>query len=504
MTLRQNSATMTAMSVAEGNFLAGGFPALLRTLVKELADGRLELVSRRATRTLWLDAGQVRAVISSSEEEKLGRWLVSRGLLDAGQMALALLRQPEGVRFGAHLVQEGLIEFAALQQELESLAVSIVARLIMPPATYRFLPGERLPIDAATLEMTSASLLMAAVRRAEDVDELEHLIEPVHYLRGVEDAVLRFQRVKLTTHEAYLLSRIDGTKTAVQLRRVAPLPPAEFTRSLAALLAAGIVECTLQAASRPIAPPQATSVAGNAGEDALQYTQRQQREYERVLEFANEVRHLDFYRRLDLTPRATADEIREGYQELTRKFHPDRAREPHLHLVRRELATIQSALHEAYQALVDPERRAPYDADLARGVRRPPEVAREEARRSQAQLEVAQANVRRAQEAIRVNDVGLAVQLLDQAVRFDPKPENLLMLARLEFRNPMWAQRGLDHLRQAVTVDPRFTEGWLELARFWAKKQRHDRQCQCLERVLAYDPHNREALTAMKPAKKRS
>lgn len=489
----QNSSAMHAAIPREGKAGQGEFPTVLRSLVSTLTDGRLEVTAGGVSRSLWIDAGQVRAVVSQREEEKLGRWLVNRGLLDSGRMAVALLRQPEGVRFGAQLVQEELIDVGKLQEELERLAIAIVANLILPPCTYSFYPEERLAMDTATLEMTTASLLVAAVREVEDVNKLDDLLEPLHYLRTGENAFLRFQRVSLNPHEAYLLSRIDGTKTAVQLRRVAPLPESEFTRSLAALLAAGLVESTLKPAPKPTYYSPARTC--NGGDDgALQFTAREQREHDEILKLASEITRRDLYQRLGLTPGVAGDLIRERYLERARIFHPDRSHEPHLRLLRRELAVIQTALHEAFETLIDPQRRAGYDEQLRLRRERFGVDPVDESQRLQAQMELARANVRRAQEAIRVGDQGLAVQLLDQAVRFDPQPESLYQLARLEFKNPMWVQRGLDHLRQAVTVAPTFTEAWLELARFWIRRERPERARQCLDRILAYDPENRDAV----------
>ncbi len=485
---------MSAGAVREGTIGRGEFASVLRSLVATLSDGRLEVQAGGTRRSLWIDAGQVRAVVSESEEEKLGRWLVRQGVLEPGAMAVALLRQPEGVRFGAYLVQEGILDISRLQEELESLAVTIVSRLVLPPASYVFFPDERLPLDTATLEMTTASLLVAAVRKVDDVDGLEDLVEPLHYLRAGENAFLRFQHVTLNPHEAYLLSRIDGTRTAVQLRRVAPLPDQEFIRSLAALLASGLVEFTIRPAPKPTyyAVPSSTVGDGN-GNAELQFTPREQQEHQEVLRLAREIASRNYYQRLGLGSGAGEEQIREHYLERVQKYHPDRAREPHLRLLRRELATIHAALREAYEALANPQRRAGYDEQLQ--IRRESfgGGAADDGERIRAQQEVARANVRRAQEAIRVNDIGLAVQLLDQAVRFDPQPESLYLLARLEFKNPMWTQRGLDHLRHAVTVAPKFTNGWLELARFWARRGRADRARQCVDRVLAYDPGNQDA-----------
>jgi tetratricopeptide (TPR) repeat protein len=95
---------------------------------------------------------------------------------------------------------------------------------------------------------------------------------------------------------------------------------------------------------------------------------------------------------------------------------------------------------------------------------------------------------------IRAGDLGGALPLLEEAVRFDPQPETLLTLARLELKNPMWGQRALSHLRLAVTLDPQLTAAWLELARFWLHRRQIQKAKACVEKVLEYDPANSEAL----------
>jgi curved DNA-binding protein CbpA len=62
---------------------------------------------------------------------------------------------------------------------------------------------------------------------------------------------------------------------------------------------------------------------------------------------------VDYYEVLQLSPRATADMVERVYRFLAKRFHPD------------NLETGDSErfgkIHEAYQVLNDPERRAAYD-----------------------------------------------------------------------------------------------------------------------------------------------
>jgi tetratricopeptide (TPR) repeat protein len=500
---------MSEARALAGRFLVGGLPPLLRELYRRLVSGRLDVTGGGATRRLWFEAGQVRAVVSDVEEEKLGKWLVGRGVLDGSQMALALLRQPEGVRFGAFLVQEGALTVKVLEHELEALSVTIVSRMLVQPGEYRFNDGERLPMDAASIGMTTASLLAASVRGVPSDADVKIFINPSGYVWTAQDALLQYQQIQLTPQEGYLLSRVDGTSTTAQLQRLVPMPGGEFSKALAALLVAGVLEIRENSSVRPLTPTKVEAAPEPPAEEELQYNAQQQREYADVLRLANEIRHKDYYRRLGLSPGATQDQIHSRFLEFAKLYHPDRAREPHLVSVRNELAQIYSAVQEAHDALGNPEKRASYEQSLHDSSNQQIDAYKAEQRRRAARGAVVDANVSRAKELARAGDVGMAVHLLDQAVRLNPQSETLLTLARLEFKNPMWSQRALDHLKHAVALAPEYTEAWLELANFWGTRNKPDRQRQCLEKILEFDPHNEDvketlsALKRQKPARKR-
>jgi tetratricopeptide (TPR) repeat protein len=473
----------------------------MRELYRLLVSGRLDVTGRGATRHLWFEAGQVRAVVSEVEEEKLGKWLVGRGVLEASQMALSLLRQPEGVRFGTFLVQEGALTVKALERELESLSVTIVSRMLVELGEYRFHDGEQLPMDAASIGMTTASLLAAAVRGLASEAEAKQFINPNGYIWTAQDALLQYQQIQLTPQEGYVLSRVDGTSTAAQLQRLAPMPGGEFSKALAALLVAGVLEIRDTSPARPLAPPKVEAAPQPAAEaeDELQYNAQQQREYADVLRLANDIRHKDYFRRLGLSPGATQDQVHSWFLEFAKLYHPDRAREAHLVSVRNDCADLLR--RTGYDALGNPEKRA-VTSRRCRSSAQHIDAYKEEQRRRAARGAVVDANVSRAAELARAGDVGAAVHLLDQAVRLNPQAETLLTLARLEFKNPMWSQRALDHLKHAVALAPDYTEAWLELANFWGTRNKPDRQRQCLEKILEFDPHNEDVSATLDALKR--
>lgn len=90
-----------------------------------------------------------------------------------------------------------------------------------------------------------------------------------------------------------------------------------------------------------------------------------------------------------------------------------------------------------------------------------------------------------------------AVRLLSRAVSVLPDPHSLVRLAEVEVANPMWRQRALAHLKQALEMEPTFTPAWLALANYWALRGDTEKQRRCLESILKYDPQNRDVREAL-------
>src|SRR5204863_2824705 len=65
---------------------------------------------------------------------------------------------------------------------------------------------------------------------------------------------------------------------------------------------------------------------------------------------------MDLYSLLGLAPGATSADIKRAYRRLARRYHPD------INPGDRAAETLYKRISDAYETLVDPERRRAYDA----------------------------------------------------------------------------------------------------------------------------------------------
>lgn len=121
---------MTSAENLPGNFERLLLPDILALLSESRATGQLSVVSSGATRDLHFVDGDLRAVRSDQEEERLGSWLVAHHLLsEARKQGILLIQQGHnGPPLGRILVAKGLIGTDPLEEQIEKLSLTILQR----------------------------------------------------------------------------------------------------------------------------------------------------------------------------------------------------------------------------------------------------------------------------------------------------------------------------------------------------------------------------------------
>jgi curved DNA-binding protein CbpA len=177
----------------------------------------------------------------------------------------------------------------------------------------------------------------------------------------------------------------------------------------------------------------------------------------RVAELLRQAGEVSFYQFLGVVPTATAQEVHEAYDQVARLVHPLNA--GRLGLIGREgvLDLLFEQVTHAYLTLFQTDRRKAYDRDLAPGVwaegwSLPAYRRREEV------FGMAEGYYRRAVELAAAEEFHFAIDLLQQAVRIDSRPEYHALLGKLQARNPRWLPAAAENLRQALKLGSKDVE----------------------------------------------
>jgi curved DNA-binding protein CbpA len=178
---------------------------------------------------------------------------------------------------------------------------------------------------------------------------------------------------------------------------------------------------------------------------------------ERVAGLLRQTGEASFYQLLGIVPTAATQEVHEAYDRMACLVHPANAQR--LDLVGREgiLEMLFERITQAYLTLFQPDRRKMYDREL------PPTAwsaswAPASGRRKEEAREMAQRYYERASVLAEAEEFHFAIELLQQAVRADAKPEYFALLGKLQAKNPRWLRAASESLRRAMELGSRDPE----------------------------------------------
>ncbi len=472
--------------------------------------GTLVIGSEDVRREIFYVNGEIRAARSNVEGEMLGMWLVDRQWITEDERALTLLAQgaDEIGTLGHILVKRGCIAQSELEAELQELTLEIIRRAASEERPrFGFMGGQGDPQPDTLPNITTSQIILTAARECRDQvamwDLLGSFDQKVRLQLSIESVL---GQLELTPSEGFILSRLDAAKES--LGPQAPLDHARAGGGLQSLCPGGLrcrrhrFRCCTRRVGRwfrfrPVAEPPIEEPAGveiDAGIDESEFEERHREERHRIIELAQKVTRIDHYRALGLKLGAGADQIEKAFTVIRKRYSPKRVDEPHLVDQRANLSAIVDRAREAYELLSDPKARHRYDKVLSSVEEAQAESLSIKPRTDPAaRAAMVKANIARADQLIATGEIYLAIQLLEQACSMDPRPEELLKLAKLQMKNPLWIGRALERLRIAVEVDPTFVQGWIEIANFWKARGHTERQRKALERAVGADPWNETA-----------
>jgi len=475
-------------------------PEYMARLASANASGSLTVSTAEARREIIFVNGEVRAARSSLESEMLGTWLVERQHISEDDKTLTLSAQggSDSPPLGHILVTRGSLDQPTLESELQALAMAIISRAAEAPHAYcEFLKDEDRQQPDTLPNLTTRQVLLVTARQFSNLESkratLGSLDQAAWPAEGFDSTITELD---LTPSEAFMLSRLDGTRKLSRLVTLSAMAEDEaistlYTLKMARVITVGPAPLPVPVSREPRDVPVEPIPIDENGLRGNQVAERQE-----IQRLAERVSRVDHYRALGLLHGAVPRAVDEAWNSMQTRFNPNRALEPHLTDLRRQLETITTRAQEAYEVLSNPVSRGRYDPIL-KTVQQEAASLRDGAKKRKtdrgARAELVEANLKRADELAEDGEVYLAIQLLEHACTLDPRPAELLKLARLLRRNPLWTNRSLGCLKKAIEVDPGFIDAWIELAEFWRRRNNAERQRKALERALSADPEHSRA-----------
>ena len=463
---------------------------LIREIGEASASGALRLERDRAKAVVYFENGDVAFAASNIRAHRLVEFLKRTGILDesaAGSFApkatddevLNLLVETRRIRAD----RVGTIRANHVGEVLRGVLLWTDGDWQFDPRV-RIAGDTRVAIDVRRLLLESTRHLPATYLSSRFADTSEQL----------ELAQANGQHPSLLPAEAFVLSRINGPTTVNELLSVSGMNEEETLQSLYALAICGVVKRAAWAT------PQ---FDGSAGANAAVKSEAVAEDKIDTLEdfFARAESAVTYYDLLGVGHQASADEVKNAYHSLARRFHPDRFHQADAQL-RNQIESAFARVAQAYEVLGDQSSRATYDAQFAapasssasKGATRErspasPKAPAESRGESSFRKGVAAINQRQPQQALRF--FAEAASIEPRCARYRAE------YGRALINDPKTRRLAEFELKAAIALEPDNTSYRVALAELYKALGLRRRAEGELQRALTVDPKNAAARTLL-------
>jgi curved DNA-binding protein CbpA len=495
--------------------------ALLHRIYSNRITGKLQLVHGHVERTLFFNFGQLVFATSSDRNDSLGDLMLRSGALNQREFEEASALVITGQRFGSAIAEMGIYTVDEISSWIQRQLTQITASVLDYGSCrfYFFNQIEKDVVPEIGINVPIGKLLLEAVRKAKDLP-LHHLADDANlWIDLCSDPLLRYQAVRLDENERQLLSCVPKATPVKQILTNSGLDRASAARALYALMVLGIVVSVTPTAEQQAEAEQAAPAAETAqpaaapipqpepeSEPAPPSTERP----ESVKQFEEEIRKFielaaksTYYEILGLTTDCSSAQIKQSYHALARKFHPDH------HMGVSEwvglLQEVMGHLTEAYRTLIDAEKRAVYDKQLAQ--RGAFALGQEKTETEQTVDEC----FIQAKQCVYAHNYPGSIMWLRKCVELAPDVAKYhAILARSLAAVPQYRQDAVHHFKRAIELDAWNTSTYFQFAELYELMQLPWRAVPLYQKILEIDPEHNKAnqrlaqLEALQKPEKRS
>ena len=195
------------------------------------------------TRHLVFKKGSVSSARSSSDDERLGEVMVRQGSITAQHLRDATLFAKKGKRLGEVLVDLNIIQSEEIEDYVRMQILEVASNvMIYPPKKLAFTKTQD-TVQVVSQPVAVLDIIMEAARRTPTIENhMKTLMADDRHLSLTEDSLVLMERVTMKPHEAFILSRINGSEPTRSVFALSPLSEELTARAVLGHLSVGILE----------------------------------------------------------------------------------------------------------------------------------------------------------------------------------------------------------------------------------------------------------------------
>jgi curved DNA-binding protein CbpA len=497
----------------------------LAELIREIAEkglsGTMRLEHDRAQIAIYFESGQIVYAAANLRTLRLREYLLKRGALS----------ETERARFKENLSDLDLADTLATSRTMRrkdidamlAILVSDILRvaILWTDGVWEFDERARLA-KSIQLSLDVSTLLRDAAQRLPFVFVSQRF-------RNSGEMISRSSEISATANlqasESFILSRLDQDMKLGELLMVCGLPEIEARHLIYGLALRGLLKREfwqnafrtdgLKPAKVAAAPSAAATREANQVEQSDSWASAAV-ENEELENFLRRLRNAaSYYEVLDLPRTAEANEIKETYYAMARRYHPDRFHLKSGTRLHSEISSAFARVTQSYETLMNTNTRSAYDQTLQRSdevarTQKTSQPAKNDADDFDSDREGPESDLGRAEYhfregfgALQQGRISAAIKHLANASRLQPQEAKY----RAQYGKALAADENTrrlaeNELQTAVRLAPNDVTFRTMLAELYFQLNFHRRARTELDRALAIDPLNAAANALLRKVEK--
>lgn len=465
-------------------------PYVINSIREENVTGMLCLTNNDTEKKLFIKGGYIVFATSNRDEERLGDILLKSGKINKEQYDISVrLLKETGKRQGQILLEQKFISAKELLAFVRYQIKEIIMELFSwEKGEYEFIPGELPMEEVITLDISTGNIIIEGIKKINNLTIIRSGLPSVDSIPILSSNPLNiFQDVKLDSDVEKILSLVNGKNRIKDICNISEQPEFDALKNMYLLYSTGFIFNKTES----VKTQKETVIEQEpvkTGEELI--------DIEKIDKAFSLLKEQNNYEILGVKEIATEAEIKKAYFRLAKEYHPDR----HLNLkeesvdIKNKLETLFARLTEAYNILIDEEKKREYDTSLAARFvkhREKEETKEDNINKAKAQFIIGKKNMDKG------NFWG-AADALRWAIRLDPNNARYLSYFGKALSNmPRRLHEAEENCKKAIKMEPTNSEHYINLAMIYKKAGLEAKAKDMFEEALKWDAENETALTEL-------